>query len=134
MFGTQRIASHALAAIHKKICLQCWPWPQNCYFIANITNLYIFTNLKSAKKLALCINSSFIILAVPVYFWPLLKTTAGQTRGTDHAVPHGHVRQVQGGIELNGVDAWLDGGDFHGKCFSDPELCIKGLSVAMQVC
>ena len=76
----------------------------------------------------------FTIVAVPVYFWPLLKTTAGQTRGTDHAEPHGNVRQVQGGIELNGVDAWLDGGDFHGRCFSDPDLCIKGLSVAMQVC
>lgn len=68
-----------------------------------------------------------------MYFWPLLKTTAGHTRGTDHAEPHGNVRQVQDGIELNGVDAWLDGGDFHGKCFSDPERCIKGLSVAMQV-
>lgn len=70
---------------------------------------------------------------VPTHFWPLLKTTAGHTRGTDHAEPHGNVRQVQGGIELNGVDAWLDGGDFHGKCLSDPELCIKGLSLAMQV-
>jgi hypothetical protein len=88
----------------------------------------------TSEKLVLHINSSFVVLAVPVYFWPLLKTTAGQTRGTDHAKPHGHVRQVQGGIELNGVDAWLDGGDFHGKCFSDPDLCIKGLSVAMQVC
>lgn len=75
----------------------------------------------------------FLPSAVPVHFWPLLKTTAGHTRGTDHAEPHGNVRQVQGGIELNGVDAWLDGGDFHGKCLSDPDLCIKGLSVAMQV-
>lgn len=85
-------------------------------------------------RVYLCLQHHRIFLVVPTYFWPLLKTTAGLTRGTDHAVPHGNVRQVRGGIELNGVDAWLDGGDFHGKCFSDPELCIKGLSVAMQVC
>lgn len=68
-----------------------------------------------------------------MYFWPLLKTTSGKTRGTEHVQTHGMVKQIQGGIELNGVDAWLDGGDFHGKCLSDPDLCIKGLSIALQV-
>ncbi len=46
---------------------------------------------------------------------------------------HGSIINVPGGVALAGESQYMDGGDFHGKCISDPDKCAKGLSVAIQV-
>ena len=46
---------------------------------------------------------------------------------------HGGVRVVPGGVALDGVHGFLDGGDFHGKCLADPKKCIKGFTIAIHV-
>ena len=46
---------------------------------------------------------------------------------------HGKVRNVPGGVALDGVHSFLDGGDFHGKCLGEPDKCQKGFTVAIQV-
>ena len=74
------------------------------------------------------------ISVVPSQFWPLLKNTKSGLSGNRPITVHGNLTSVPGGISLNGRDQYLDGGDFHGKCISDPDKCSKGLSVAIQVC
>ncbi|XP_057314445.1 uncharacterized protein LOC130655679 isoform X2 [Hydractinia symbiolongicarpus] len=70
---------------------------------------------------------------VPMYFWPLLKTTKSGMAGNRPMAAHGDVKYVPAGIALDGVHAFLDGGDFHGKCIAEPDKCQKGFAVAIQV-
>eukprot|EP00795_Rhopilema_esculentum_P005038 gene5038-148_t len=70
---------------------------------------------------------------VPSQYWPFLKNTKSGLSGNRRIIVHGNVTNVPGGVSLNGVNQYMDGGDFHGKCISDPDKCSKGLSVAIQV-
>ena len=70
---------------------------------------------------------------MPSQYWPFLKNTKSGLLGNRRIIVHGNVTNVPGGVSLNGVNQFMDGGDFHGKCISDPDKCSKGLSVALQV-
>ena len=63
----------------------------------------------------------------------MLKNTKSGLSGNRRLAVHGNLTAAPGGIALNGISEYLDGGDFHGKCISDPDKCSKGLSVALQV-
>ena len=73
-------------------------------------------------------------VVVPVQYWPLLKATKSGLAGSKGMTLHGNVESVPGGVALDGESAFLDAGDFHGKCISDPSKCSKGFAVAAQVC
>lgn len=73
------------------------------------------------------------LAVVPSQYWPMLKNTKSGMSGNRQIMVHGNLTAAPGGIALNGVNDYLDGGDFHGKCISDPDKCSKGLSVAIQV-
>ncbi|XP_032238898.2 uncharacterized protein LOC5513456 isoform X2 [Nematostella vectensis] len=69
----------------------------------------------------------------PMYFWTAQKIYNNKIHGSSPIASHGHIKAVDGGLQLNGVDSWLDAGDFYGQCLGDPDLCIKGFSFAMQL-
>jgi hypothetical protein len=68
-----------------------------------------------------------------MYFWTAQKIYKNKIHGANPIAAHGHIKAVDGGLQLNGVDSWLDAGDFYGQCLGDPDLCIKGFSFATQV-
>lgn len=90
---------------------------------------YIFPSNIFSRKITILYNLS----VVPMYFWPLLKTTKSGMAGNRPMAAHGDVKYVPAGIALDGVHAFLDGGDFHGKCIAEPDKCQKGFAVAIQV-
>ncbi|XP_074615208.1 uncharacterized protein LOC141874734 isoform X6 [Acropora palmata] len=69
----------------------------------------------------------------PQYLWTVQKISNSRIHGSNPIAVHGKVKAVDGGLQLNGVDAWLDAGDFYGQCLGDPDLCIKGFSFALQL-
>ncbi|XP_065670481.1 uncharacterized protein LOC100203426 isoform X30 [Hydra vulgaris] len=69
----------------------------------------------------------------PKFFWPLLKISKSGLAGNRPMAAHGGVRVVPGGVALDGIHGFLDGGDFHGKCLADPKKCIKGFTIAIHV-
>ncbi|XP_078359624.1 uncharacterized protein LOC144644082 isoform X3 [Oculina patagonica] len=69
----------------------------------------------------------------PQYLWTVQKISNSRIHGSNPIATHGKVKSVDGGLQLNGVDAWLDAGDFYGQCLGDPDLCIKGFSFALQL-
>ena len=75
----------------------------------------------------------FILSVTPQYLWTVQKISDSRIHGSNPIAAHGNVKAEDGGLQLNGVDAWLDAGDFYGQCLGDPDLCIKGLSFALQV-
>lgn len=75
----------------------------------------------------------FILSVTPQYLWTVQKISNSRIHGSNPIAVHGKVKAVDGGLQLNGVDAWLDAGDFYGQCLGDPDLCIKGFSFALQV-
>ena len=74
-----------------------------------------------------------IFLVTPQYLWTVQKIFNSRIHGSNPIGTHGKVKSVDGGLQLNGVDAWLDAGDYYGQCLGDPDLCIKGFSFALQV-
>ena len=70
---------------------------------------------------------------MPLYFWPLLKTSRSGMAGNRPMAAHGAVKSVPGGVALDGEHTFLDGGDFHCKCLVEPGKCQKGFAVAVQV-
>lgn len=85
-------------------------------------------------KLTDVANCTLFILAVtPQYLWTVQKISNSRIHGSNRIASHGNVKPVDGGLQLNGVDSWLDAGDFYGQCLGDPDLCIKGFSYALQV-
>ena len=74
-----------------------------------------------------------ILLVTPLYLWTVQKISNSRIHGSNPIAVHGNVKSVDGGLQLNGVNAWLDAGDFYGQCLGDPDLCIKGFSFALQV-
>lgn len=75
----------------------------------------------------------FILSVTPQYLWTVQKISDSRIHGSNPIAAHGNVKAEDGGLQLNGVDAWLDAGDFYGQCLGDPDLCIKGFSFALQV-
>ncbi|XP_065639354.1 uncharacterized protein LOC100203426 isoform X10 [Hydra vulgaris] len=69
----------------------------------------------------------------PKFFWPLLKISKSGLAGNRPMAAHGGVRVVPGGVALDGIHGFLDGGDFHGKCLADPKKCIKGFTIAIHI-
>ncbi|XP_027047022.1 uncharacterized protein LOC113674731 isoform X3 [Pocillopora damicornis] len=69
----------------------------------------------------------------PQYLWTVQKISNSRIHGSNRIASHGNVKPVDGGLQLNGVDSWLDAGDFYGQCLGDPDLCIKGFSYALQL-
>lgn len=69
----------------------------------------------------------------PQYLWTVQKIFNSRIHGSNPIATHGNVKSVDGGLQLNGVDAWLDAGDYYGQCLGDPDLCIKGFSFALQL-
>ncbi|XP_022799604.1 uncharacterized protein LOC111337536 isoform X3 [Stylophora pistillata] len=69
----------------------------------------------------------------PQYLWTVQKISNSRIHGSNRIASHGNVKSVDGGLQLNGVDSWLDAGDFYGQCLGDPDLCIKGFSYALQL-
>ena len=69
----------------------------------------------------------------PLYFWTLQKIFNKRIHGSNAIAAHGKIKAADGGLQLNGEDAWLDAGDFYGQCLGDPDLCIKGFSFGLQV-
>lgn len=93
-----------------------------------------FESIEAALKLTDVANCSSSILAVtPQYLWTVQKISNSRIHGSNRIASHGNVKPVDGGLQLNGVDSWLDAGDFYGQCLGDPDLCIKGFSYALQV-
>ena len=78
-------------------------------------------------------TSIFISVVTPQYLWTVQKIFNSRIHGSNPIATHGNVKSVDGGLQLNGVDAWLDAGDYYGQCLGDPDLCIKGFSFALQV-
>ena len=74
-----------------------------------------------------------IFVVTPQYLWTVQKIFNSRIHGSNPIATHGNVKSVDGGLQLNGVDAWLDAGDYYGQCLGDPDLCIKGFSFALQV-
>lgn len=74
-----------------------------------------------------------ILVVTPQYLWTVQKISNSRIHGSNRIASHGNVKSVDGGLQLNGVDSWLDAGDFYGQCLGDPDLCIKGFSYALQV-
>ena len=103
---------------------------QNTPLRAVFSTLYsVFGNV---VKHGLYIENS-IFVVTPQYLWTVQKIFNSRIHGSNPIATHGNVKSVDGGLQLNGVDAWLDAGDYYGQCLGDPDLCIKGFSFALQV-
>ena len=76
---------------------------------------------------------AFFFSVTPQYFWTVQKIFNNRIHGSNTISGHGDIKSVDGGVQLNGMNAWLDAGDFYGQCLGDPDLCIKGFSFALQV-
>lgn len=67
-----------------------------------------------------------LILIVPIlavkatYHWSLDRLIGDRIPGSPGAamITHGDVRLIKGGLNFNGYDTWLAGGDFAGGCIS----------------
>ena len=84
--------------------------------------------LRKIRKILLYFST-----VTPQYLWTVQKISNSRIHGSNPIATHGRLKSVDGGLQLNGVDAWLDAGDFYGQCLGDPDLCIKGFSFALQV-
>ena len=93
---------------------------------------YQFTYEKIVNEIDLYIWLPLFAVA-PINFWTAQKIFNNKIHGSNPIAAHGKIRSINGGLQLNGQDSWLDAGDFFGQCLGDPDLCIKGFSYALQV-